>query len=216
MLASPTILAFDTATGPCSVAVWKDGKIASYLETSVAVTQSTRLVPMIEEALRKTNTAYRDLTVVACTIGPGSFTGIRVGLAAARGICFASGVKGVGFTTLQTLAYSARDSKLPVLAVLNAGKGEHYYQGFMETSFKPLFEPQLSTLDLASERMPEAFVTVGNAEIPGIEATPVRFPRADALAALAAAEPESGTALKPFYIRPPDATPLVNRKQPLL
>src|SRR5438105_2329637 len=96
-----TILAIDTATGPCSVAVWKNGSIAAYCEELRTSAQSTMLMPMIEKALLKSHTEYGDLSAVAATIGPGSFTGIRVGLAAARGIAFAAGIKGLGFTTLE-------------------------------------------------------------------------------------------------------------------
>jgi tRNA threonylcarbamoyladenosine biosynthesis protein TsaB len=203
----PTILAFDTATGPLSVALWKGGKLASYIENPASVMQSAQLVPMIEQALRETQTTYKNLSAVACTIGPGSFTGIRVGLATARGICLAGAIKGVGFTTLEVLAMSARKSGLPVLALLTAGKGEHYYQGFSSHG-KPLFEPKLGLLEDAAKAMQTPFVTIGNASLQGVKALPVTFPRADALAELAATQHDTTAALKPFYIRPPDAIPL--------
>jgi tRNA threonylcarbamoyladenosine biosynthesis protein TsaB len=207
MLISHPILAFDTATGPASVAVWKNGALAAYHETPASAMQSAQLMPLIEQALRDSGVAYKNLSAIACTIGPGSFTGIRVGLAAARGICFASGIKGLGFTTLETLAMSGRKEKIPLLALLNAGKGEHYYQGF-DAQGKPLFDPRLGTLEAAISAMPATFSTVGNATLPGIPSLPATFPRADALAQLAAAHIGDAATLKPFYIRPPDAIPL--------
>ncbi len=194
-----TILALDAATGPCSVAVLKDGRIAAYREHVQGLKQSALLMPMVEQALAQSGIGYNDLSAVACTIGPGSFTGIRVALAAARGICFAAGIKGLGFTTLATLAYGAPIQ--PVLAVLNAGKGECYYQGFDGT---PLFEPRLGTLETALASLPGAPV-IGNLQ--GHTA----FPRADALAKLAAAHAADALPLTPFYIRPPDAKPQMKK-----
>jgi tRNA threonylcarbamoyl adenosine modification protein YeaZ len=192
-----TILALETATGPCSVAVWKQGRIAAYVEQLRPVMQSASLMPMVEEVLEKSATAYDDLTAVACTIGPGSFTGIRVALAAARGICFAAKVKGLGFTTLAVLASAAGGEK-KILAALNAGKGEYYYQLFKNS---PLGEPTVGPLDAALALAPDALL-IGNA--PAASGHP--FPRADALAALAATE-KNALPLRPFYIRPPDAKP---------
>jgi tRNA threonylcarbamoyladenosine biosynthesis protein TsaB len=201
-----TILAFDTATGPVSVAVWKGGKVVSYSENPTSAVQSAQLVPLIEQVLRESNTPYKGLSGLACTIGPGSFTGIRVGLATARGICLAGGIKGLGFTTLEVLAAGARKPDKAVLALLNAGKGEVYYQGF-DMHGKPLFEPKLDKLATAEAAMSVPFVTVGNMTLPDVSAVPITFPRADALAELAASHHDAA-ALKPFYIRPPDAIPL--------
>ena len=221
MLVSPAILAFDTATGPVSVAVWKNGAVAAYLETEIPVTQSARLVPMIEQALSQSGTEYRQLSAIAATIGPGSFTGIRVGLATARGLCLAAGIKGIGFSTLEVVAYAAHKNSLspgsPLLAILNAGKGEYYTQAFdTAPHWKAQSEPHVEPLESAASRVPGPFVTAGNATMPGVVSVPVTFPRADALAELAALQHEPVAALKPFYIRPPDATPLVKKPGVLL
>lgn len=198
MAPKPVILALDTATGPCSAAVWKDGRVASYVENLKPAVQSTALMPMAEDALKKAGITYQDLTLVACTTGPGSFTGIRVALAAARAIAFAANIPGAGFTSLEVLAFASQQDK--VLALLTAGKGEHYYQHF------PGGEPTLGTLEQAAQGGP--VFTIGNAMIPGFTASEITFPRADALAALAASKTDYAE-LSPFYIRPPDAKPQV-------
>lgn len=203
------ILAMDTATGPCSVAVWHKGDIAAYVETAKPVMQqSARLVPMIEDALRQSHTTYGDVTAVAATVGPGSFTGIRVALAAARAICFARRIPCMGYTSLQVLAYAAAKDK-PTLAVLNAGKGEHYFQYFKADPWQPLGEPQLGLLEDALAGAPAGDVWLsGNAQADDARftATDVTFPRADWLARLAAQHPTlASKSLRPFYIRPPDA-----------
>lgn len=194
------ILAIDCATGPCSAAVWNEGRIAAYVETTAPVVQSARLLPMIEEALAKSRLAYKDLSAVATTIGPGSFTGIRVGLAAARGIGFAANIPVLGFTTLEVLYFAAlpEAGKQKILAVINAGKGEVYYQHYETSPWKPLSDAQLGTLEAAVATSPSALM-VGHA------ASPITFPRADALAELAAKHGHMARDPKPFYIRPPDA-----------
>lgn len=196
-------LGIDTSTGPLSVAVWKNGNIAAYLEDMGKTTQSARLIPMVETALKESGIGYSDLTAVVCTIGPGSFTGIRVGLAAARGIALAAGIKGLGFTTLETLAFAARKSATPILAALQAGKGEVYYQGFdAAPQWQPRFPARVGILEAAISSMPDETTLAGNAK--DVSA----FPRADALCELAAAYPGSAQPLSPFYIRPPDAKPM--------
>jgi tRNA threonylcarbamoyladenosine biosynthesis protein TsaB len=212
MVQTPIILALDTATGPCSVAVWKDGRVAAYLADKGPLTQSARLLPMVEEAMHKAGVNYKDLTALAATVGPGSFTSIRVGLAAARGICFAAGIPGLGFTTLEVLAYAALAhlrEEAQALAILNAGKGEYYWQRFcVSPEFKALSEPEVGPLNEAVSGAPA--LVAGNAEIAdkGLIKTAVTFPQADALAELATRYVALAQPLKPFYIRPPDAKPM--------
>lgn len=193
---NPVMLAIDCATGPLSVAVWKNGGVAAYLEDVGSNMQSARLVPMIENVLKKSNTAYADLSAVACTTGPGSFTGIRVALATARGIAFAAGVKGLGFTTLEVLAHTQKGK---VLAALNAGKGECYYQMFEHG--RATSEPRVGDFARAKTEANNATI-VGNMDTNSA----LTFPRADILAVLATTG-ATPRALSPFYIRPPDAKP---------
>lgn len=209
-----TILAIDTATGPCSVALWKSGRVAFYQENRQPSSQSAALVPMIEACLNQTNSWYGDLTAVACTVGPGSFTGIRVGLAAARGICFSARIPGLGFTTLHTMAYGARidaSSEHPhILSILNAGKGEYYFQAYEAgASLHATGDVKLGSLEQAMSSVVLPATVAGNVDMDNALFIPsaVQFPRADALAELAASGAEA-LPLSPFYIRPPDAKPM--------
>jgi tRNA threonylcarbamoyl adenosine modification protein YeaZ len=190
-----TILAMDCATGPCSVAVWNGDQITAYVENLKPVMQSVSLIPMIEDALLKAGITYKDIQLVAATVGPGSFTGIRVGLAAAQGIAYAAGIEARGFTTLDVLAFA---QKQPSLAILNAGKGECYYQ---------YTTPMLGTLEQALSQAPsQPFIISGNVAVTaeGFIQSEIAFPRADILAKIAATNAPFHH-LKPFYIRPPDA-----------
>jgi tRNA threonylcarbamoyladenosine biosynthesis protein TsaB len=204
----PRILAIDTATGPCSVAIWDGQRIAAYVENTRPVMQSASLMPMVEAALKQTGMAYHDLNAMACTTGPGSFTGIRVGLASASGIAFAAGIAGVGYTTLEVLAFAALEhckADTPsILAVLNAGKGEWYYQHYGLSPVKALAEPRLATWEYIVSITDKKALMAGNAPGKEFASCGITFPRADALAELAA-RTTHGSALRPFYIRDPDA-----------
>jgi len=192
------ILALDSAIGISSVAIWRDGKVVVYLENRESTMQAARLMPLVESALAQAKIAYADLTAVASTIGPGSFTGIRIGLAAARGIAFAARLPCLGYTTLEVMHKAGGE-----LCILNAGKSEVYFQHFGagETG------PAIGALEDILRVYPRAVVASG-VPLPAGFATPiVTHPRADALAALAAAHPERALPPQPFYIRPPDAKP---------
>lgn len=200
-----TILAIECACGPCSVALWQNGHILGELAEATPSSQSARLMPMIEQLLADSNLHYADLTHVACTVGPGSFTGIRVGLAAARGICFAAGIPGIGVTTLEATAYAARQEGKPVFAVLRAGKGEWYWQAFAtQPAWQALGSPAVAAPEAIRQNAPKDAVWVGNvtdAKIPLIPS----HPRASTLALLAAAK-SNALPLTPLYIRAPDVT----------
>ena len=196
-----TILALDASTGPCSVAVWSGNRISAYLENLTPTTQAAQLIPMIEQALRESGLSYSDLTNVATTIGPGSFTGIRIGLASAQGIAFAAGIPSAGYTTLDVLAYAAGKKGPNHLAILNAGKGEVYYQVNHAT-------PQLGALeDAFSAARQSPVIVAGNVMIDKVGFSPcgITFPRADIVAEMAASGAVKAQLVRPFYIRPPDA-----------
>ena len=210
----PTILAIDSAIGISSVAIWQGGKVAAYLEDRESSMQSARLMPLVEAALTKAELSYSDLSLVAATVGPGSFTGIRIGLAAARGIAFAARIPCVGYTTLEVMHEAlchpdeSRDPALKeldtvfrrydkYLCILNAGKGEVYYQVFG----KEKTQPAIGKLEDILARYPNAIIASS------MSPAAITHPKADALARLAATKPESALPPSPFYIRPPDAKP---------
>lgn len=182
---TPIILAIDSGSGICSASIWKNGAISAYCEEKTTSLQAKRLINMVEETLTESNTEYSQLSSIACTIGPGSFTGIRIGLSAARAIGFAAGIPVLGFNSLEVIAYakSLEQRNTEITAVLNAGKGEVIYQTFA-ADLTPICEP---TLRKAAGD--ETFT----------------MPRADMLAQLAALYPNKAVAPLPFYVRPPDA-----------
>jgi len=78
------LLAFDTATACCSAAVWHDGRILAVREDAMERGHAEALAPMIEDAMREAGIAFAALDGIAVTVGPGAFTGLRIGLSMAR------------------------------------------------------------------------------------------------------------------------------------
>jgi len=130
------ILAFDTALDACSAAVWSDGRVLASASVTAARGHAEILFPMLGKVLAEAGLGYGDIDRFAVTTGPGSFTGVRVGLAAARGLALGRNRPVVGITTLEALAATAADIRtdLPAgsrLAVaIDARRGELYGQIF--------------------------------------------------------------------------------------
>ncbi len=130
------ILALDTALGEGHAGLVVDGTSIAERTLSEPRRLAEYLVPAIEEVMREGGTAYSDLDRVAVTIGPGSFTGLRIGLAAARAIGLALRCPVIGLTTLEVLAHGAAglvEQGQLVIVALNARRGQIYYQTFMKT-----------------------------------------------------------------------------------
>ncbi|MBS9477316.1 tRNA (adenosine(37)-N6)-threonylcarbamoyltransferase complex dimerization subunit type 1 TsaB [Ancylobacter radicis] len=126
------ILALDTALEACSVALHDtltDRTLASD-SRDMARGHAEALVPMVEEVMRASGLSFGDIELFAVTVGPGSFTGLRVGLSAARGFGLATGRPVIGVTTLATLAAPllAEDDSIPVAAAIDARHGNVYLQ----------------------------------------------------------------------------------------
>jgi tRNA threonylcarbamoyladenosine biosynthesis protein TsaB len=118
-----TILSVDTATLQAGVAVWRDGQALAERRQMVT-THSDALLAMIADAFAEAKLAPADVDAIACGAGPGSFTGLRIGLATVKGLCFALGKPLVMVSSLAALAARAPDGR--VLATLDALKGEVY------------------------------------------------------------------------------------------
>ncbi len=121
------ILGIETATRAASVAVISNGKILSESLRESPQSFSKTLMPQVEEVI-KSSGAFKNLDAVAVSIGPGSFTGLRIGLATAKALAYAWGIKIIGVPTLQALAYNFPAVK--VLPMIDAQKNRAYCQLF--------------------------------------------------------------------------------------
>ncbi|MEK9754465.1 MAG: tRNA (adenosine(37)-N6)-threonylcarbamoyltransferase complex dimerization subunit type 1 TsaB, partial [Rhodospirillaceae bacterium] len=129
--AGPTILAIDTSTAACSVALWRDGAVVAARLEMLGRGHAENLMPMADVVLEEAGVAAEALTLVAVTTGPGAFTGLRLGLAAARGLTLALGVPCAGFTTTETLAAAvAAEAGEAIVAALDSKRGDFYVQVF--------------------------------------------------------------------------------------
>jgi tRNA threonylcarbamoyladenosine biosynthesis protein TsaB len=120
------------------------------------------LMPMIEAVLEEASLSPADLTALAVTIGPGTFTGLRAGLAAARGFALARALPLVGVTTLEAVAAPVTaEADETIVAAFDARRAEAYLQAF-DAAHLPLNEPMIVALDKACDHMPGArIVAVG-------------------------------------------------------
>jgi tRNA threonylcarbamoyladenosine biosynthesis protein TsaB len=199
------LLAFDTSAAHCAAALLLHGDIIAQTREDMAKGQSERLMPMIEEMLSGVGFGWRDLGGVAVGIGPGNFTGIRICVAAARGLALGLGVPAVGVTGLDVLAFGATGR---CRVALPASRGALYLQDFDgETALAAPFE--LAGDDAAL--WPDAGVTLIG-DWPDAD-TAILRPDADArlraLAQIGARRIASGGAPlpAPFYMRAADAAP---------
>ncbi|HKA90136.1 MAG TPA: tRNA (adenosine(37)-N6)-threonylcarbamoyltransferase complex dimerization subunit type 1 TsaB [Haliangiales bacterium] len=214
------LLALDTATLVASAAVWIDGAVVVDGEAA-ASTHSEKLLPLADQVLRRAGLVPADLDAVACGAGPGSFTGLRIGLATAKGLCFALGRPLVLCSSLAALALEG--GRGTVLAVLDA-KRQEVYAGLYRLDPLPApvdDEVVLAPGDVAAWAAGRADAVVGDgayaypddaAAWGPLVATARRTPSAAAVARLAAArlargEADDLTRAEPTYIRHDVATP---------
>lgn len=222
------ILALDTATTACSVAIWEDGTVRARRFEMMPRGQSEALVPMVGEVLGEASLTFGDFDLLAVTVGPGAFTGLRIGLAAARGMALASGTPCHGVTTLEAVAEGIPEQEragTDVLVALDAKRADVYAQFFSAPSGSPRLESASDPVammpsELAGQISAARLVIAGDAaprvaeaaSARGVDAVLSEAPGvADAahVAAIAARRLRAGgRALPPdpLYLRPPDVT----------
>ena len=121
------LLIFDTAGAACSVALWADDSVAAERYEAMARGQAERLLPMIGEALAAAGISYAQLDGIGVTCGPGAFTGLRIGLAAARGLALTLGIPAIGITTFEALAVRAPAG---CVVAIDTKRNDYYCQRF--------------------------------------------------------------------------------------
>jgi tRNA threonylcarbamoyladenosine biosynthesis protein TsaB len=212
------MLAIDTALENCSVGVVCPGSAPVLMTETIGRGHAERLFGMIEAAMADAGLAFSDLDRIAVTIGPGSFTGLRVGIAAARGLAMVSGCPVVGVGTLAAIAERAREiaGPVPVLAVLDAKRGEVYAQLFGENG-EPATAPAAdSPASFAALATPATMLAGSGAALVAHDAAAdavgrivhcASAPDIGALVRLGLAAPAPSGPPRPLYLRPPDAKP---------
>jgi tRNA threonylcarbamoyladenosine biosynthesis protein TsaB len=124
------VLAVDTAGPSCSVAVTEADRLLVEINSGMAQTHSRHLMPMVDTALEMAGLALSDLDLFAASKGPGSFTGLRIGMSCVKGMALATGKPAVGISSLEALARQAAIPGWLVCPMLDARRAEVYYSLF--------------------------------------------------------------------------------------
>jgi tRNA threonylcarbamoyladenosine biosynthesis protein TsaB len=217
------ILALDTALSMCSVGLWQAGQ---YAGRSVPMERghAESLMPMMEAVLGEAHVGYGELDLITVTVGPGAFTGLRAGLAAARGLALALDRPCVGVTTLEAVAqavYGQGPGRRALLVAHESRRAELYVQFFGEDGC-PVSEPAAvlprdlvglmtgrtitvagTAAEAAAAALRSGGIEVGLASVPG-------HPLPEVIAAIGERRWRVGAPLtppSPLYLRPPDTGP---------
>ncbi len=120
------ILGIDSSAKSASVAVTDNGKILSSFYINTGLTHSQTLMPMLDSALKCASLKIDDIDLIAVNKGPGSFTGIRIGVAAAKGLADTKDIKTIGISTLESMAYNLTMNDCIAVAVMDARCAQVY------------------------------------------------------------------------------------------
>lgn len=205
------ILALDTCLSACSVAVTDGEAVLACVSEPMMRGHQERLGSMVREAMQRAGLAFADLDRIGVTVGPGSFTGLRVGLAFAKGLSAALDKPCVGVGSLEALGASVEGF---VAAAIDAKRGQLYLQVFEDG--RALMAPDVLPLETALARIAELHPQgrirlIGSGApllapaLPGAEVLEITTPDPVAIARLAARAPVA--APRPLYLRAPDARP---------
>jgi len=219
------LLAIDTSANFCSAALYDcgQGEILSRKSEDIGRGHAERLMGMLAEVLDSAKLEYKDVGRMAAICGPGSFTGIRVGLATARGLALGLNIPIIGINALEAIAFqhnnSENDAETPIVVSLDAKRGEVFAQVF-SNSGEHMTSPQAVALDQLSDFMPDhPFRIAGSGNQAIINAiggqsceviSDQTAANIEYVARLAAQMPDDLKKPSPLYLRSADAKPQNN------
>lgn len=209
------ILAMDTAGKTCGVAILQDGRLTYECNLAVGMTHSETLMPLVDAALKLAGLTPADIDLYGVNAGPGSFTGLRIGLAAAKGMAFAKNTPCAAVSTLEALAIP-HTGEGTVLCALDARRAQVYWAAFDLATHARLTEDSADSVDALENlvthcKKPLFFVGDGAAlcynrykEVPGVLPAPAALAcgRAAGVALAAARMAEAGETVSPAALLP--------------
>jgi tRNA threonylcarbamoyladenosine biosynthesis protein TsaB len=222
------ILAIDTALDACAAGVLDTdaGHLIARESQPMKRGHAEALMPLIARVMAASGVSFKALDRIAVTTGPGSFTGLRVGLSAARGIALAADKPAVGLTTLTAYAAAvvSEDGANPIISAVDARHDQVYYQ-VVSGNGSSLIRPRVAAIAEALEASRlGAPLLVGNAAgilgerwptdaPPPVRIDPQPAPDIAWVAWLGAAVDPNTAPARPYYLRAPDAKPQTDRLQ---
>lgn len=211
------LLVIDTALGACTTAVFEDGRLLSVRFEPMTKGHQERLGGLVRDAMAEAGGGFDALDRIGVTVGPGSFTGLRVGMAFAQGLGAALNRPVLGLSTLDALAASLSQADAFTVALIDARRGQVYARLF--DGGRPVGPDAALTLEDAAGRIRDlgrpARLVGGGAPVlvqafPDLETAlvdPRAAPSPEALALLTARADPAASSPRPLYLRAPDATP---------
>jgi tRNA threonylcarbamoyladenosine biosynthesis protein TsaB len=214
------ILAIDTALEACSAAVLDTGRADGLTRKSLPMVRghAEALMPLIAAVMSDAGVEFAELDRIAVTVGPGSFTGLRVGVAAARAIALASGKPAVGVTTLAALAAPYFDDGGGALMSVIDARHDRVYMQLFGPGGRSLVAPRIATVNIATHAaLAGPTRIVGNAarliaeawpaNEPAPAVNPMRAPDIEWVARLGGATHDLTAPVRPLYLSEADARP---------
>jgi tRNA threonylcarbamoyladenosine biosynthesis protein TsaB len=217
------IAAVDTSTALGSVVLVEDGRVVAEDSRRVSNAHGESLLPMVDALFARAGWSPGDVTLWGVGIGPGSFTGCRIGVATVKGVVIATGAALVGVTSLDALAFGLEGEGL-VVSLVSGGKGELFLQA--KHGDRVVLAPTHLRIEAVAEKVAslEGVAAGASVVVAGEPAAlvdwsrlgprvalrtlaPHDVPRAEAVARIAIGRPpEDADALEPLYVRPPEIT----------
>ncbi len=204
------ILAVDTTAKAASVCLAEEDKIIGSFFIDTALTHSRTLMPMLEALLDNTETKADELSTIAVNAGPGSFTGVRIGVAAVKGLAFAHNVPCVSVSTLESMAYNCIGGDCIVCAVMDARCSQVYNALFHvkgASADRLCDDRALALSDLKEELLRNITLAPMNSRIQTASSTALA-----AFGSLSRGETLTPAELMPVYLRLPQAQRELNKR----
>lgn len=138
------ILSIDTSSNICGVSILDNDNLICNLDNDTGRTHSENLMPMIKDALSKAKITLNKIDLIVCDIGPGSFTGIRIGIATIKAFSDSLNIPCIGISSLEALAYNINNNSNLVCSILDCKNDNCYFALYerKEKIFETLIEPQ--------------------------------------------------------------------------
>jgi len=213
-------LSIDTASELASIALSREGRVQAENRWRCERNHTVELLPAIDKLLEDAGVHRSDLTAVFVSLGPGTYTGLRVGISVAQGIARALSIPALGVGRLELDAYPHAAHPSPIIAVHRAGRGDLAWATYQSNPWRELTAPGLSKPEQLAEVIPNGALVTGEVDESlatllsnraSIAESPT-YGRASSLAELAfprlkAGETAEPALLRPIYLRPPAIGP---------